>query len=174
MTKKDLVTKVFFNILKIWGCSWLAYGIAIIPSYLFSAINGTETPEARLLNNVLLAVVAGLVCCAFLFLFSYREAYKEAHIPQSRWFVILGATLSAVLYVLICVIFNSPYLAVQQIQLGSCMIDSQENFTRGTMLLSSLVLCPFWGGSLYFGACVGRRKRAKDREELLQKQNQSE
>ena len=166
MTKKDLVTKVFFNILKIWGCSWLAYGIAMIPCYLFSAVLGSETPEKRLFNNVFLSVVAGLVCCAFLVLFSYREAYKEAHISQSKWFVILGATLPAILYVLICVIFNSAYLAIQQIQLGSYMLGVQEKFTRGTMLLASLVFCPFWSFSLYFGAFVGRQKRAKDKEEL--------
>lgn len=163
---------MFFNILKIWGCSWLAYGIAMIPCYLFSAINGTETPEARLLNNVLLAVVAGLVCCAFLFLFSYREAYKEAHIPQSRWFVILGATLSAVLYVLICVIFNSPYLAI--IQVGISMVGNQSNMSRGTIFLTSLILMPFLAGALYLGAYLGRWKRKKDRKALISQQKETQ
>ena len=166
MTKKDLVTKVIFNILKIWGCSWLAYGIVTIPWYLFSAINGSETQAEKLFNEIVFVIVAGLVCCAFLFLFSYRESYKEGHIPQTKSFMILGAILPAVLYILICVISKSPFFAIQQIQLVTCMIGTQEIITRGTIFLASLIFTPFFTAALYLGAYVGRKKRAKDKEEL--------
>ena len=167
MTKKDLVTKVIFNILKIWGCSWLAYGIVIIPWYLFSAIKGSETQAEKIFDSVILVILAGLVCCAFLFLFAYRESYKEGHIPQKRSFMILGATLPAALYILICVISKSPYLAIQQIPLGTYMVGEQENITRGTIFLASVILMPFFSVSLYLGAYVGKRKRGKDKEELI-------
>lgn len=166
MTKKDLVTKVFFNILKIWGCSWLAYGIAMIPWYLFSAIKGSETQAEKMFDKIFLVIVAGLVCCAFLFWFSYRESYKEGHIPQTKSFMILGAILPSVLYVLISVISKSPYLAIQQIGLGTCMVGDQANITRGTIFFASLILTPFFAAALYLGAYIGRRKRGKDKEEL--------
>ena len=173
MTKKDLVTKVIFNILKIWGCSWLAYGIVMIPWNLFRGVKESTTEAEKLFDDILLVIVAGLVACGFLLLFAYRESYKEGHIPQTRSFMVLGATLPAVLYVLICVISKSPYLAIQQIPLGTCMVGAQENITRGTIFLASVILTPFFSAALYLGAYVGRRKRAKDKEELTSQQKEN-
>ena len=174
MTKKDLVTKVIFNILKIWGCSWLAYGIVMIPWNLFRGGKESTTEAEKLFDDILLVIVAGLVACGFLFLFAYRESYKEGHIPQTRPFMIFGAILPAALYILICVISGgNAYLAVQQIQLATCMVGSQENITLGTIFLASVILAPFFSAALYLGAYVGRQKRAKDKEELTSQQKEN-
>ena len=168
MTKKDLVTKVIFNTLKMWGCSWLAVALTILPWNLLRTMVRT-VDDTKDLSNFWYFIVAGLVACVFLFFFAHREAYKEGHISQTKSFLILGAILPAALYFLITVVtFGNVYVCCLSTMMAEVLAREAENIKMAHILISGLMFYPFFSVALYFGAFFGRKKRAKDKIKLTE------
>ena len=119
-------------------------------------------------------ILITLAECAFLFVFSYRESYKEAHIPQSRSFMILAVALPAVLYFLISAIFyGNVYIAMLPMVFAEHIARGAENIRFGTFFCCTVILNVFFAIALYLGGYFGKRKRGKDKNKLTSQQEEN-
>ena len=166
---KELASTSIFNLLKIWGGGWLAFALVAIPSVLIRALRQSNVNTLKF-DYILLSIMVGLVTLVILFLWSFREGYKDGHIPHSTSFTVLSALLPAVLHLLICVISNgSAYISTIPLFLGTVLAGMDtEAITVFHIFLISLLFDSAYGLALWFGSVRGRKKRAKDKQKLYE------
>ena len=163
MTKKDFISKICFNLLKIWGASWLGLLLAWIPVHVVRFfISNTETDE------MLIAFLSGSFTMIVLFIMAYRESYKEANVKCTIVQKVLIAIIPAIMHLLICIVTNgSVYVLVGPTYFANFLAEQNMEAVSAThVLLTCLIFDSAYIVSFLLANYFGKKKRIKDRKEL--------
>lgn len=147
----------------------MAFALVAIPWNLIRALRQSNVNTLKF-DYILLSIMMGLVTLVILFLWSFREGYKDGHIPRSASFTVLSALLPAILHLLICVISNGyVYISTIPRLLGTVLAGMDADaITMFHIFLISLLFDSAYGLALWFGSICGRKKRAKNKQKLYE------
>ena len=154
-----------FNLLKIWGASWAGLGISTLPLLILRFFRVSEWWV-----YTVTAIVSGLAAAVILYALIYREEYKERVPNTSLRAEALSFGLPALMHVLLCTLTkgNVYVMAAMALLVDAWADMDPEQITYGQVFVVALIFNLFYALAMLLGARNGRKKRARDREQLYE------
>ena len=163
MKQKETLTKILFNILKIFGAGWLG----ALFSLLVVNVCKFFTNENLTIEYILWAFVSTAFAVIALGIMSYREWYKERIQVPIRT-ILLHSIAPSLIHMLLCIVsFGNVYITMLPGLFTVVLANMEvEAINLGHIFLTTLIFDPIYALSLFFGGIAGQKKRVKDRETL--------
>lgn len=162
--KSSIIKKICFNLLKFWGASWLGIVLALIPFNILKFF----TEQNSKLETILISFISCLFTMILIFVMTYDETYKQKNAKYKIGYQLLFAIIPAILHMLICIITGgSSFVMVGAkyftIHIANLYIDA---ITIYHIFLTCIIFDTAYALSCFAGACLGTRKREKNKENL--------
>ena len=165
MKQKETLTKILFNILKIFGAGWLG----ALFSLLVVNVCKFFTNENLTIEYILWAFVSTAFAVIALGIMSYREWYKERIQVPIRT-ILLHSIAPSLRHMLLCIVsFGNVYITMLPGLFTVVLANMEvEAINLGHIFLTTLIFDPIYALSLFCGGIAGQKKRVKDRETLCE------
>ena len=166
MKRKEILTSLLFNTLKILGAGWLGALCWVILSNVVKAfIRGGLRTE-----YILLSFVSTAFAAIALIVMSYGEWYKERTAP-STGMLLFCSVVPALLHMLLCLItYGNTLIFMFPKYFATVLANMDVNAVKMShIFLTTLIFNPIYAISLFVGGLIGRKKRLEDRKELCEK-----
>ena len=163
MKQKEILTRILFNVLKIFGAGWIGALFSLIP---FNVSKFFTDGNVKIEYLILVFSATAFATIALIFM-SSQEWYKErVSVPTCT--ILLHSIAPALIHMLLCIVsFGSVYILMLPKFFTVVLANMEvEAINLGHIFLTTLIFDPIYALSLFCGGIAGQKKRVKDREML--------